>query len=296
MIHSKLVSWAICIAFVALNLVGFGISRHRRQQESEMQRRMNERMGRQGVALERWHSVTPIAINTSTFRAALHRLKPSDRPTVEGTVRLSRDELSSEQASDLMNAVHGLAAAYRSGKPSSLIQYMSTRQEELQEDAVGSLRRYLIERHGFTEDEFSGLGVDEQFEMFWDVLGVAPEWRSFIAEHSDIALFRSTGNATTEAFSDTAQISGEDVELWQHVAARHHHFGNPGDKLDTQLASENGATFADVRLVVKHNGKGMHTICPYTVRFWYSEQRECWVPHLLAQFRTSRDIPRKLLF
>ena len=296
MIHSRLVTWTICGSFVAMNLVGFWLSHHRRHEEAEQRRRLVELQGRQGEALERWHLASPVAIESAASLSAIQRFAVSSRPVIDGADRLDRSQITKEQKRDLSRAIHGLAVAYRRGTSRSLIQYMGTRDEKLKEEAVARLRDYLVAQHGFTEAEVGGLDPSRQFEMFWDIVGVAPGWDSLIPEDSGITIYRCGRNVAEESLSATSQISHRDAALWQHVAKRFHHFGNDEDDLELHLASENGATFADVRLVVKHNGKGMHTICPYTVRFWYSEQRECWVPHLLAQFRTSRDIPRKLLF
>lgn len=293
---SKTINWAILTAFLALNLVGFGLSHKRRQAEAATQRWLMELKGRQGDALAKWHAADSIPIESSLCKGAIRNLRSTHEVAglSEETIAPA-PTLSEKQSGKLTNAIHGLAMAYRRGTPTALLNYMRARDEELNPNDVRKLTNYLVEKHGLDATKLEQLSLEQQFATFWDVYGITPEWKSIVAHESNIHVW--TCDATfSESISEPSQLDGVTAELWQRRGIRRHNFENPEDSIATNLDKHGDVTIADVRLVIEHTGEGVHTICPYTVRFWYSQQRQDWVPHLLLQFRTSRDIPDEILF
>jgi len=296
MANSKTINWAILIGFLALNLVGFGLSHKRRQAEAASQRWLMEIKGRQGDALAKWHAADSIPIESSMCKGAIRKLKVvNDGLVLNESSNAIRPTLNSKQTDKLTDAIFGLAKAYRRGTSAALLNYMDAHEEKLNTISVGKFTDYLVEKHGLDRGELAQLSLEQQFSTFWEAYNVTPEWKAIVAQESNIHIWKCDADSG-ESISEPSQLDGVTSELWQRRGVRHHNFENANDTVAENLAMHGAVMIADVRLVVQHTGEGVHTICPYTVRFWYSEQRQDWVPHLLLQFRTSQDIPDKILF
>ena len=288
-------NWILCGGFVALNLVGFGLTHQRRLAETEMRREMMELRARRSDALEEWHLEESIPINTPACQRALGDLKRAEEALpVIGASPLSMDELSADVSRDLTKAIHGLMSAYRTGTPKALINYMESRGETLDEQCLAKLVDYLIENHGFKPEEVEQLSRRQQFEMSWDAFGIDPTWRALVASHSSITLW-DCDKTSADTLSRHEGLDGGDVKLWRRRGIRYHNFSNSDDRISDQ-SETSGVKVADVRMLIKHKGKGARSICPYSVRFWYSDARKQWVPHLMVQFKTSSDITHRLMF
>lgn len=296
MSKSKVINWTIGIVFVAANVLGLGMSHHRRQTEAAMHRHRAQLRGRQIDALTTWHGSHSVSLRSNDCLNAIRKLGSATelQPPVVAT-DLSWDEMPTKQSHDLAKAIHGLMVAYQQGSAKHLIKYMASRDENLTAQNVEILRDYLVQRHGFEETELEQLNLEQQFTMFWEAYGVTPDWKAFVPEESGIRIWNSDA-ATAEMLSETTELSKTDTNLWLFRGDRRHNFSNPESTLESHLADEGNITVADVRLIIEHKGKGVHTICPYVARFWYSTEREKWIPHLLTQYRTSDEIPSNLLF
>ncbi len=293
MAKSKVINWTIVTAFLALNLVGFGLSAKRRQAEAATQRWLMELKGRQGDVLARWHAADSIPIESALCKGAIRDMQLKYDPS--GNADGSYTELDDRQADKLADAIHDLASAYRRGTARALMKYMGSRGEKLNPIDVAKFTSYLVEKHGLDSSELEALNLEQQFVTFWDAYGISPEWKAVVPKESSVHVW-TCHSESSESISEPSQMDGVTAELWQRRGVRHHNFENTDDTAEMNLAMHGNVTIADVRLVIQHTGEGVHTICPYTVRFWYSQQRQDWIPHLLFQFRTSRDIPEEVLF
>lgn len=292
----KVINWTIGTCFIAINVIGIGLSHQRRRAEAIMQQRIDAWHGQQAHALAAWNSYDPISIESKTCLRAIRQLGKSE--VLQSPVpanELAWEDLSKGDANDLARAVHGLMLAYRRGGVQHLMKYMESREEFLAENHVKKLRRFMVKEHGFHEKELGQLDLEEQLSMYWDVYEVTSAWKGFVPEDSGIRIWQSE-SASPESLSEAAQLSTADMNLWKRRTACRHNFANSTDSLASHLQTHPNVRFADVRLVIEHAGKSMRTICPYVVRFWYSAEREKWIPHLFAQYSTSQDIPSTMLF
>lgn len=296
MSYRKVANWTIGICFVAANILGIGLSHHRRSSDASMQRHLRELQGLQAKRIAAWEAADPLSLESNACTEAIRQLAPAEELASPVAAReLQWDDLPASEANDLAKAVRGLMRVYRRGGAEHLINYMDSREESLTEENVQKLRNYLVTKHGFNDDELKQRSLEEQFSMFWDIYGVTPNWKAFVPEQSGIRIWQSH-SATPESISEPEQLSESDTNLWQHRAEMRHNFTNEVDTLSSQISNQGEVKFADVRLIIQHDGKSVHKTCPYVVRFWYSAERAKWVPHLLAQYRTSSDISSELLF
>lgn len=296
MLNWKLINWTIGICFVGLNILGIGLSHHRRQAEAASQRSRLELRSRQADQLALWHGSPTLSFGDSTCTDVIRHLGQS--PELEAMASgddIGWEGLTNDEAKDLTTAIYDLMQAFRKDGAKHVMNYMRTRGETLDAGKIGQIRDYLVKRHGLVEEEFAQRSLQEQFVLYWDALDSRTGWKAFIPEYSGIRIWTSD-SVTSELLGDVSTLCESDRFLWQFRTERYHNFAHPTDTPSAHLAKYGEAKVADVRLVVEHDGKGVHTICPYAIRFWYSAERDKWVPHLLAVYPTSRDIPNSLLF
>lgn len=287
----------IGIGLIALNVVGVGLSLHRRQARASLQQNLLSNQTEQARQLAAWHEAKTLPIRSSgACTEAIKTLGPA--PEIDcplGMTERHADELPSEQWEDLVHAVHGLMRAYERDRASDLVQYMKSRGELLSEAHVQRYRERLIEHYGWSEQDLGKLTLEQQFIKYWHEENVKSLWSEFVPEHSGIRIWQSDA-ASLDQIDAQAELGASDASLWLARSERFHNFKNDSDAPIAELDRTGRVLIADVRLVVKHRGQGIHTICPYAVRFWYSSERQQWIPRLLSQFATSRDIPKDLLF
>jgi hypothetical protein len=293
----RLLAWGVGTCFAIANVVGLVLTQHRRQTEAATHRRLMELKGRQGDALAMWHSEPAVPLRSQACIRSLRELALTDKlDAPRGASDLTWSELGNHATTNLVEALYGLLAAYKEGTAASLITYMRTRGESLSTAGVGRLTEYLIDQRGYKVSDFANKSLSHRFAQCWDAYGGAPGWEALIAADSGIRIWKSN-EVDSELLSSATQFDRFDARLWQRMGHRYHNFANAdGDSLERQLATVGEVTVADARLVIKHAGPGVHSICPYAVRFWYSNARQQWIPHLLLQFRTSGDIPHGLIF
>lgn len=251
-----------------------------------------------GEQLLKWHADDPLLLSSMECRDALANLKPGDELEVpRDAVRLTRDDLGADLSQDLARTLHEFVSAYHEGTLSALCEYMETRLETIFPKTADQFGAYLVDKHGYDHaTQLASLSEMDLVQEFWNVRNTAPDWEYLIPNDSGIQIWQSV-KQTHETLSDPLRFGNHDASLWGRRANIHHNFANPdGDNLEAELARSQKIIVADARLVIKHKVDGVHSICPYVVRFWYSTKRQRWIPHMLLQFRTSLDIPRRLIF
>lgn len=290
------VVWSLVALFVGTNAIGLMLSQSRQQAEAATNKELLRIKGLQGDALSKWHNARVTPVDSPDCRRALSELGPASVLALPlGARQLDKESLADETLADLEDTLAELLSAFRRGKPSDVISYMRSRGESLAEPSIDRIRDYLTSRFGFTEAELSAKTSEEIFKLCWEVDNVEPAFESLLPDQSGINFFEVSQNAS-ELLSDTSKFSNADFEVWRWRSVSHHNFANPTDSLDSQLASHGSVQVADARLIVKHRGGGVHSTCPYLIRFWYSNSRQKWIPHSFVQIRTSRDVPRGLFF
>ena len=183
MSNRKAINWTIGLCFVAANVLGLGLSHHRRQAEAATHQQLMELQGRQNAELTGWYGSDSVPIGSSMCLDAIRRLGSSEQLTLPApSTEVDWNELPRKQANDLANAIQGLMVAYRRGGASHLVNYMATRGVSLAPENVEILSKYLITKHGFKDAELQELALDQQFAMFWDAYGVTPEWKAFVPQ------------------------------------------------------------------------------------------------------------------
>ena len=291
-------AWLCGTLFVGINILGIGLSHHRRKAEAAVNQRLQQVKGKQGEVLAKWHSDDPVPLRSVRCRTILAGLTTADELDIpEQASPLARTHLEGTVANDLTAALADLVVAYQRGTLSALVDYMESREQSLAPAAVERIRNYLVDRHGYQQKALAALAPLAQMQKFWDVFEVAPNWEALIAKDSSVHLWQASQVELLEAVNDPEDFDDYDARLWMRRAHIFHNFANAADDdLEKEFERSGSVRVADARLVIKHKGEGVHSICPYAIRFWYNTALQKWIPHLMLQFRTSADIPTRLIF
>lgn len=286
----------LAILFVGTNLAGLVVSHQRRNAEAATNAFLMELKGKQGKEFKLWHDADVTPIGSSVCNQGLSCLgvaKELPVPT-EGQA-IAKEDLDPAVVEELNDTVRDLLLAYKKGRPVHIVNYMRTRDETLSSKSVARMKKYLFEHFGFQHADLEGKSDEEIYSLCWDVDSTDPAFDALLVEKCGISFWTISDEATV-TISNQEEFGSQDYDLWRWRTMCDDNFSNQSDTIDEQVSKSGDVKVADVRLVVKHRGAAIHSICPYVIRFWYSNTREKWIPCLFQQIRTSRDIPEHVYF
>lgn len=227
--------------------------------------------GSQAEKLERWNNLKRLSLTDSNIDSIVEdMIRSQTLPRPSGTKECSLDTLTVPQKEDLRFAITGFFKAYRGSDPKPVFEYLSVQRG--QTGFSPAMRKLLV-------DNPESLQTDEEiFCSIWNVGSKGIGWQSILSKSEQSCLWTTNSPLTREQLP---QMILEEPGLFQNVTVMGHIF-EVNSKMESLLEQKKVLSFIDIFFVAELVANKDSEFCATGVRFWFDEDNQKWVPHVLV--------------